>query len=241
MLMKTHFFLVVVLIFSVKMAGQQLVDCSICSTQVITNEQITKLTLDQVQYLSNDLFARKGHRFSDPHISMYFSEKNWYQPKAVGEEITFNDIENQNLDILKQRISDLQKYREKLMIELKKFKFLVLNNQKEQLQNEFGYLIENEQNAILLQTLVKIELDDIHWQGNDARYQLQVDNGNDTTTFGVYVFENKEVGFKHTLQEETTNLGTGFYNTDFYVEKTYYWYFEWKNGKLTFVNLIMAD
>lgn len=238
--MKTYrIFVIFLLFFCSKITAQQLLNCSICSSQVVLNQQINELNIEQLHYLINDLLARKGHKFDNPHISMHFSEKDWYRPLSNNDGIILGSIENQNINLFKQRISELKIFREKLINELKVFKLLLLKNQKKELQAEFNYSSETE--TFLTQILQKIDLDNIHWQGQNARYQLQIDNGESTSTFGVYITDNKEVGFKYTLQEETTELGENLYSTDFYIERTYYWYFEWNGEKLTFVNKIIAN
>ena len=58
----------------------QLKDCATCSTQVIKEQQISKLSIDELRFLTNDLYARKGYKFKDYEISNYFNEKPWYKP-----------------------------------------------------------------------------------------------------------------------------------------------------------------
>ena len=53
----------------------QLKDCATCSTQVIKEQQISKLSIDELRFLTNDLYARKGYKFKDYEISNYFNEK----------------------------------------------------------------------------------------------------------------------------------------------------------------------
>ena len=43
----------------------QLKDCATCATQVIDEEQISKLSIDELRFLTNDLYARKGYKFKD--------------------------------------------------------------------------------------------------------------------------------------------------------------------------------
>ena len=48
----------------------QLKDCATCSTQVIKEQQISKLSIDKLRFLTNDLYARKGYKFKDYEITI---------------------------------------------------------------------------------------------------------------------------------------------------------------------------
>ena len=68
----------------------QLKDCATCSTQVIKEQQISKLSIDELRFLTNDLYARKGYKFKDYEISNYFNEKPWYKPWTMRIPSAFN-------------------------------------------------------------------------------------------------------------------------------------------------------
>ena len=52
----------------------------------------------------NEMYARRGLVFNDPELSSYFESKSWYTPSRTfgdfEESSPFNDIEQQNLDML---------------------------------------------------------------------------------------------------------------------------------------------
>jgi hypothetical protein len=55
-------FSLILLTFSIQSFGQTLKNCSICSNQIIKNEQLKNLSIDELRFLTNDLFARKGYK-----------------------------------------------------------------------------------------------------------------------------------------------------------------------------------
>ena len=52
----------------------------------------------------NEMYARRGLVFNDPDLSSYFESKSWYMPSRTfsdfEENSPFNEIEQQNLDML---------------------------------------------------------------------------------------------------------------------------------------------
>lgn len=238
--MRYIFFLSVVF-FSVKIWGQEQDTCETCNIQLIDSLRITQLDIDQMEYLKNEILARKGFRFENPHISMHFSEKEWYSPASSNDSIVLNSFENQNVILLNTHIDFLKKQRQKLINSLKILQLFILNHQKERLLSEFNYNFESSEFELLAKTFSMMNFENMHWIGKGARYQISIDNGKNMVVSGVYVVNNQEVGVKYTIQEETTELGKSLYNTDFYIEKTYFWSFYWSGDKLSFKELIVSN
>lgn len=71
--------------------------------RVITVEELSKLTPDQVRLACNELYARHGRKFQDSGIQEYFNKMSWYrgtvEPDAFDEGV-FNSYEKQNKDII---------------------------------------------------------------------------------------------------------------------------------------------
>ena len=53
----------------------QLKDYATCAFQVIKEQKISKLSIDELLSLTNDLYARKGYKFKGYEISNYLEEK----------------------------------------------------------------------------------------------------------------------------------------------------------------------
>ena len=90
----------------------QLKDCATCSTQVIKEQQISKLSIDELRFLTNDLYARKGYKFKDYEISNYFNEKPWYKPVSDNSKVKLNAVEEQNVKLFQERTAILKADRE---------------------------------------------------------------------------------------------------------------------------------
>ena len=71
--------------------------------RVITTEELSKLTPEQVRLACNELYARHGRKFQDSGIQEYFNKMSWYrgtiEPDAFDESV-FNSYEKQNKDII---------------------------------------------------------------------------------------------------------------------------------------------
>lgn len=64
----------------VKLHAQDLQDFFNCSEKIIQQEQIQNLTIDDLRFLNNNLYARKRYKFSSPNIEHYYTQFDWYKP-----------------------------------------------------------------------------------------------------------------------------------------------------------------
>ena len=73
------------------------------NTRVITHADIRGLTSSEIRYAKNEIYARRGRKFSDSELQEYFNGKDWYhgtvEPDAFDEAV-FNSIEKQNVEFL---------------------------------------------------------------------------------------------------------------------------------------------
>lgn len=51
--------------------------------------------------MRNEIFARHGYRFNDPKLRAYFEACSWYKPAADNSKIKLTDMEQLNVEILK--------------------------------------------------------------------------------------------------------------------------------------------
>ena len=63
--------------------------------------EIAGLKKEQVRILRNAIFAYNGYQFKDSTLSTYFNEYGWYYPKIDNADIILNDIEKENVMLLK--------------------------------------------------------------------------------------------------------------------------------------------
>ena len=116
-----HLYFLSIVLFSLSVTAQ-LKDCATCSTQVIKEQQISKLSIDELRFLTNDLYARKGYKFKDYEISNYFNEKPWYKPVSDNSKVKLNAVEEQNVKLFQERTAILKADREKLLEALRSLK-----------------------------------------------------------------------------------------------------------------------
>ncbi|PZP51296.1 MAG: YARHG domain-containing protein [Pseudopedobacter saltans] len=220
-------------------SAQTLKDCATCSTNTISNDQIQNLSLDEIQFLTNDLFARKGYVFHDSNIDAYYSNTDWYKPAKSNESIQYNDIENQNIRLLLSKNKELKEQREKMVEELKKFKALLKANDKQQLKNQFSYNLDGADD--LIKTIVdEVYIGDLHWLRNDGLYSITKDNGDIIKSYSLRVNGNKaifEFGIKGISE---VGQGKSIYPREYVTETTHAYLFDFKNGKLTFDKVVTA-
>lgn len=65
-------------------------------TEYITEADLNGKTQQEVAFIRNEIYARRGYVFTtEPYIT-YFSEKDWYTPDPTFDGSTFNEIESAN-------------------------------------------------------------------------------------------------------------------------------------------------
>lgn len=240
--MKTIYTFLLLTIFT-QTFGQTLKDCSTCSTQIIKEEQIKDLSIDEIRFLTNDLFARRGYKFTNSEIDWYYSEKSWYKPISDNSKIMYNATEKQNIKLFQDRTTVLKSDREKLITELKNFKSAILSNSRAILTDKYNFSSNNyENNKDILknisETLQKVNIDDINWTKHKGIYKVIIDNGDYVMDYEISIDKNK-VTIRYANQGGS-EFGELLYPTDMITEFAYHWNFEWKNNKLKFVQLIVA-
>lgn len=241
MLMSRYNFLMVVLFllccFQMPVAlAQSLTDCSSCMTVLIKEDQIKASGLDELQLLSNEIFARKGHRFSKEKIAGYFKDKSWYQPAKSNDAVRFSNIEQQNIEFLKKRIKLLEQNRAALMAALKKFKMLVLSTQK---ASVYGYTPGwKEDLDYLSKTLNKLDFEAVNWYKHKGIYEVTVDDGLALQEYKLYIDKEK-------VSIKMARTGGSPLIKDFSLideksvsEFSYQWIFEFTNGSFRFLKLV---
>ena len=234
--MKQLCFLSVVL-FSLN-ATAQLKDCATCATQIIKEQQISKLSIDELRFLTNDLYARKGYKFKDYEISNYFNEKTWYKPISDNSKIKLNAVEEQNVKLFQERTTILKADREKLLEALRSLKAEV--------QSGHSPIPKDNSNEYFSKTIAKIDIDDIHWIKNQGYYSVEVDNFKESNKYSISIKGNEVeiVWFEdgHSIKVQNDDKIKGVYDTEVFevMESATYWIFKWENQKLVFIESAIA-
>jgi hypothetical protein len=238
-------FITLITVFSItNLYSQTLEDCSTCSTQLLKAEQLKELSIDEIRFLTNEIYARKGYQFDNFNLQQYFADKLWYKSKNDNKSIVLNDIEKQNTKILQARTTYLKAARVEIVRQLKIFKSLVLADKKEELMSQFNFFYQEEEaevKKLLKEVLNKINLDDINYYKNKGLNNNMVDNG------FVQVFHKVSIsGQKVNLVYNYASKSDIIEDFDEYTEYrsenefAFYWQFELINNKLKFLELIVA-
>ena len=87
------------------------------ATKVLTESDLSNLTVKGICYAKNELYARYGRRFKADELTNYFNSKSWYSPKyEAGAQDSYivdnlmNSYEKQNISILQDAENRLGGY-----------------------------------------------------------------------------------------------------------------------------------
>ena len=72
----------------------------------LTDADVENLTLREINYAKNELYARHGRKFDSNELRTYFESKSWYRGTVDPEDFSvscFNQYENANAAFLNQK------------------------------------------------------------------------------------------------------------------------------------------
>ncbi|PTS92420.1 YARHG domain-containing protein [Pedobacter sp. HMWF019] len=238
--MKLFYVTLLALFFLKPACAQSLKDCASCATQVLKPEQIEHLSIDEIRYLTNDLFARKGYKFKKgEEVDSYYIQKAWYKPVKNNDQIVFNGIEKQNISLFQSKALFLKSKREKMISEIKMLKQYVLADNAQELSRRFKYLKTKDDFQYLQKALEMISVNDIHWYKHKAKYELKIDDGDYIYVYSIDVNGDKiQIVYNHQGGSKIDEYNT-LYPTDFNNEFAYAWSFEF-NETLKFIKFDVA-
>jgi hypothetical protein len=80
--------------------------------RVMSSQEVSALTADQLRYAINEVYARYGATFpKTPEIQRHFERLSWYHPNP---RLSFEDIDRSMTDIERENVKMLALYREGL-------------------------------------------------------------------------------------------------------------------------------
>lgn len=239
-------FLFILQTFFIQSFGQTLKDCSSCSTEIIKAEQIKDLSIDEIRFLTNDLFARKGYKFKDSDIDNYYSIKTWYKPLQDNNIIEYNSTEKQNIKLFQERTKELKSDREKLIKNLNLFKIAFIQNDEKTLESKFKFSAkkilgdkDNESYKYFYEVLNNINIDEVGWFKKQAHYKKRIDNLSETYSYEL-IIESNNIYFRYDFDSGSEEIKDEIYPSDASVEFTYFWNFEYLNDQLKFIDFGVA-
>ncbi|MDO6490101.1 MULTISPECIES: YARHG domain-containing protein [unclassified Cellulophaga] len=72
----------------------------VSSEKVYTPKELKGKTYEELRFLRNEIFAKKGYVFKDSVLNNYFQKKDWYKPNKDAE-IVLDSIEKKNIETFK--------------------------------------------------------------------------------------------------------------------------------------------
>ena len=76
------------------------------NSRYLTDADVSGLTLQQLNYAKNEIYARHGRKFDSPELQKYFGSKSWYNGTINAsdfKETVFNEYEKKNAEFLRQK------------------------------------------------------------------------------------------------------------------------------------------
>ncbi|HEV8215313.1 MAG TPA: YARHG domain-containing protein, partial [Gemmatimonadaceae bacterium] len=70
------------------------------STQELSNRDVEGLFPEVARRLRNEIFARHGRTFKDPHLQSYFASQSWYHPDSKFALSSLTPLERKNVDFI---------------------------------------------------------------------------------------------------------------------------------------------
>lgn len=84
------------------------------SERIISPSELDGLTLEEIIWAKNEIYARHGRKFQDSGLQEYFNNKSWYYGYIEPEDFdnsVFSKIESENLDTIIEREKYLKSFR----------------------------------------------------------------------------------------------------------------------------------
>lgn len=73
------------------------------NSRYLEDSELAELSMSDLRYARNEIYARHGYIFDDDELNKYFMEKEWYSPQVSAENWTdnlLNEYEKENIQII---------------------------------------------------------------------------------------------------------------------------------------------
>lgn len=202
------------------------------------------LSLDEINLLKNEIYARNGYQFESPRLDDYFSSQPWYTSVNSNKDVTLNKTEKANVSMLSNREKELESARASLLEQLQSLKEAVLKNDTTALRRTFGWNpdFSVESAKWMAPTFQLVQPKEIHFYKHQGVYEVAIDNGykivyHSITINGSRVLINQNIATHSEIIPDFDEYTD--YRSE--MEETYMgWEFEFENGVLIFVRELFA-
>lgn len=239
------FFLSLVLFSSVfTIKAQGVTDCKTCGTTLLKAQNIDTLSVDELRLLTNEIYARKGYKFTNEGLQDYFQSFDWYKSLGNNSLVKLSTIEEKNVKLLTDRRKVREDERQIIFTYFKGLKQLAASNN----DSELNKLFANPEYAELTsldsfkEVLMRTDFDDVHWYKNNALYKVEVDNGYVKIVYSFSITsEGITLMYNYMAHSDIMeDFDTMF--SDYMSENEYalWWTFSLQNGKVVLMDINAA-
>ncbi|MDU1891811.1 MAG: YARHG domain-containing protein [Dysgonomonas sp.] len=141
------------------------------SREKLTKETLSLIYESELDWMRNEIFARKGYVFSNKDYQDYFESCSWYTPAKNNKSVVLSDIENYNVGLLKQQAVKIALAKRKIKEYLNKIK-----NKEIVLDDFYG---------VGMIDLIKV--DNIDFCGFRGIYSISYDNGYSRQSYSILI------------------------------------------------------
>lgn len=82
------------------------------NSRMLTESDVSDLSLKEINYAKNEIYARHGRKFDSKELETYFKSKSWYHPTVDPDDFSdkvFNSYEKKNAQFLAAKEESMQK------------------------------------------------------------------------------------------------------------------------------------
>ncbi|HAM30508.1 MAG TPA: hypothetical protein DCP49_03665, partial [Erysipelotrichaceae bacterium] len=75
------------------------------NSKYITTEELASLSLQEINYAKNEIYARHGRKFNSNELQNYFDQQSWYRGSISSNDFSdqvFNEFEKANIKALEE-------------------------------------------------------------------------------------------------------------------------------------------
>lgn len=239
-------FLVPIILLSgaLSIKAQGVTSCEACSTVLLKLQDIDTLSVDELRLLTNEIYARKGYKFTNEHIQDYFEELKGYKPLNDNSLVKLSAIEEKNVKLLTDRRKVREDDRQIILTYFKGLKEFAINNNDSQLSKVVNKPEYEDFSAVdkFKEVLKRVDFDDIHWYKNNALYHVEIDNGYVKIVYSFSITsEGIMLMYNYMAHSEIMeDFGTPF--SDYMSEDEFavWWTFSLQNGMVVLTNINAA-
>ncbi|OUL61048.1 YARHG domain-containing protein [Flavobacterium sp. AJR] len=221
--------------------AQSVTNCKTCGTTLLKAENIYTLSVDELRLLTNEIYARKGYKFTNENIQDYFRGFEWYKPLNNNSLVKLSALEEKNVKLLTDRCKLLEGERQIIFTYFKGLKQFAINNNENELNKVLNKPKYEDLSSVdnFKDVLKRIDFDDVHWYKNNALYKVEIDNGYVKTVYSFSI-TSKGIMLMYNYMSHSEimeNFDTPF--SDYMSENEYavWWTFSIQTGKVVLTNI----